>query len=90
MRVFLKNIVTIALEQGVVSGLHQVTKLPKTKRTNPDIVAATILTSVWKSLDNIVDFKEEDEDDAVRRSAPMGFSVAGVSTTTLTAPPDEE
>ncbi len=92
MRVFLKNIVTIALEQGVVSGLHQVTKLPKTKRTNPDIVAATILTSVWKSLDNIVDFKEEDEDDddAVKRSAPMGFSVAGVSTTTLTAPPDEE
>lgn len=91
MRVFLKNVVIAALERGVASGYHQVIKLPKTKRANSEIVVATILTSVWKSLDGIIDFSDDDDEDgAAKPSRPAGFSVGAVSSTTLTPDFDGE
>lgn len=91
MRVFLKNVVIAALERGVASGYHQVITLPKTKRANSEIVVATILTSVWKSLDGIIDFSDDEEEGggAAKPSRPAGFSVGAVSSTTLNTDPDD-
>ena len=91
MRVFLKNVVNAALERGVVTGYHQVTKLPKTKRANSEVVVATILTSVWKSLDGIIDFSDDEEGGgAAKPSRPAGFSVGAVSSTTLNPDDDDD
>ena len=91
MRVFLKNVVIAALERGVASGYYQVITLPKTKRANSEIVVATILTSVWKSLDGIIDFSDDDEGGgAAKPSRPAGFSVGAVSSTALIPDDDDE
>ena len=92
MRVFLKNVIIAALERGVASGYHQVITLPKTKRANSEIVVATILTSVWKSLDGIIDFSDDEEEGggAAKPSRPAGFSVGAVSSTTLNPDDDDD
>lgn len=63
MRVHLKNVVQSAVERGVVVGYHRINSLPKTKRANNDIMIDTMLTSIWESLDGIIDFRDDDEDD---------------------------
>ena len=91
MRVFLKNVIIAALERGVASGYHQTIALPKTKRANSEIVVATILTSVWKSLDGIIDFSDDEEGGgAAKPSRPAGFSVGAVSSTTLNPDDDDD
>lgn len=67
MRVHFKNVIASAIEAGVVTGYNDA--LNK-KITDPNAVVDMILQNVWISLDDIVDFSEDDEPENRR---PMGF-----------------
>ena len=67
MRVHFKNVIASAIEAGVVTGYNDA--LNK-KLTDPNAVVDMILQNVWNSLDDIVDFSEDDEQETRR---PMGF-----------------
>lgn len=77
MRVHLKNVVHSAMERGVVVGYHRITKLPKTKRNNSDVVVDTMLQSIWESLDGIIDFTDDDDEKSPdKHNHAIGFSTA--------------
>lgn len=93
MRVHLKNVVHAAVERGVVIGYHRLQKLPKTKRTDSDIMVDTLLKSIWECLDGIIDFTDEDESspDEKKDNRTIGFAADAVSDTeTPTTDDDEE
>lgn len=75
MRVHLRNVVESALEKGVVKGQHRITKLPKKKQENFDVVVNTMMKSIWESLDGIIDFTDDDEepDNTEVTKKPVGF-----------------
>lgn len=81
MRVHLKNVVQSAVERGVVTGYHRVSKLPKVKRTNADVVVDTMLHSIWESLDGIIDFTDGDNespDGPSGQNRAIGFSTDAI------------
>jgi hypothetical protein len=61
MQVHLKKVVQSAVERGVVVGYHRINNLSKTKRANTDVMVDTMLTSIWESLDGIIDFRDEND-----------------------------
>lgn len=75
MRVHLRNVVESALERGVVKGHHRITKLPKKKQDDFDVVVDTMMKSIWESLDGIIDFTDDDEDS---KDGPSGKDRAGI------------
>lgn len=62
MRVHLRNVVESALERGVVKGHHRITKLPKKKQEDFEVVVTTMMKSIWESLDGIIDFTDDDDE----------------------------
>lgn len=91
MRVLLKGVVGAAVERGVAAGYHRVTKLSRVKRANTDMVVDTILTSIWKSLDGIIDFSDDTEEEKEKPSRRrMGFSQTDAVSTDTPGTDDEE
>ena len=71
-------------------GHHRVSKLPRQKQKNPDVIIDTMLKSIWESLDGIIDFTDDgmESDEDERPAARIGFQADLVADTMLT--PDEE
>jgi hypothetical protein len=91
MRVHLRNVVESAVERGVVMGHHRVSKLPRQKQKDPDVVVDTFLKSIWESLDGIIDFTDDglEHDDEDKPSPRItGFQADAIADTIL--PSDEE
>lgn len=90
MRVHLRNVVQTAIERGLVVGYHRVHKLSKPQQKNIDVVVDTMLQSVWSSLDDIIDFRDDDQESGDESQKRIGFGSVELIATESLAPQDED
>jgi hypothetical protein len=101
MRIHVKNIVADAISRGLIEGYEEVRpRLSKKKISEKEEleILGRLGLSIWKMLDDVIDFSDEDDDDEKSKlnKSPMGFAPSPmepeitdvVSTTTLPSEDD--
>jgi len=89
MRVHLHNIVSTAIERGLITGYQQITS-PQFKGSADDAIDC-LYSHVWDNLGDLVDFKEEDDSSSKPIPKQIGFTsaVSSISEATETEDSDE-
>jgi len=85
MRIHVKNIIADAISRGLIEGYEEVRpRLSKKKISEEEEleILGRLGMSIWKMLDDVIDFSDDDDDDggAKLNKSPMGFAPSPVDT----------